>query len=108
MDQETHEGPSVPLSSEEIADIVVGVIAGRESVAEAARRAQVSPPSVEAWRQVFLDGGLEALKGVGPRRPPTRESLLQREVDSLKEALGEVFLELDVWRDLDNVRRRHP
>ncbi|MFC4465268.1 helix-turn-helix domain-containing protein [Streptomyces xiangluensis] len=108
MDNETHEGPSAPLSSDEIADIVVGVIAGRESVAEAALRARVSTRSVEAWRQVFFDGGLEALKGTGPHRPPTRESLLQREVESLKEALGEVFLELDVWRDLRNARHQRP
>jgi transposase len=90
---------------EEIADLVVGVITGRESVTEAARRAQVSPESVETWRRLFLDGGLQALEGAGPRRP-TRESLLEKEVESLKEALGEVFLELDVWRDLHNVRHR--
>jgi transposase len=90
---------------EEIADLVVGVITGRESVTEAARRAQVSTESVETWRRLFLDGGLQALEGAGPRRP-TRENLLEKEVESLKEALGEVFLELDVWRDLHNVRHR--
>ncbi|WP_328872382.1 helix-turn-helix domain-containing protein [Streptomyces sp. NBC_00287] len=94
------------LAPEEIADLVVRVITARESVPEAARRAQVSTRSVETWRQLFLDGGLQALEGAGPRRPPTRESLLEKEVESLKEALGEVFLELDVWRDLHQAR--HP
>lgn len=94
------------LAPEEIADLVVGVITGRESVTEAARRAQVPARSVETWRQLFLDGGLQALEGAGPRRP-TRENLLEKEVESLKEALGEVFLELDVWRNLHDVRQRH-
>ncbi|CCK28879.1 hypothetical protein BN159_4500 [Streptomyces davaonensis JCM 4913] len=94
------------LAPEEIADLVVRVITARESVPEAARRAEVPVRSVELWRQLFLDGGLQALEGAGPRRPTPRESLLEKEVESLKEALGEVILELDVWRELRHVRHR--
>ncbi|MFJ5557822.1 helix-turn-helix domain-containing protein [Streptomyces sp. NPDC093250] len=108
MDNETDDTHGTSLSSQEIADMVVGVIVGTVSVAEAARRAQVSPRSVEAWRRIFLDGGLEALEGAGPRRGCTRESFLQEEVESLKEALGEVFIELDVWRNLRDLRHRRP
>jgi transposase len=47
--------------------IVLGVLRGQTSVAEAARRNGVSETSVGRWRQLFLDGGREALVlGGGP------------------------------------------
>ena len=53
--------PSV-LSVEDKFRLVVAVVSGELSVAEAARRSQVSEQSISNWKRQFLDSG--------KRRPP--------------------------------------
>lgn len=101
--QQQPEGSTSPdlgshLSAQEITDLVVAMIAGRQSAAQAAERAQVPVGLMETWHRVFLVGGLRRLERA--ERPPSRELLLREQVESLKEALGEVTLEMSVWQDL--------
>lgn len=52
--------------------IVLGVIAGEMTIAEAARREKVSEQSIGRWKADFLEAGKTALAG-GRNGPWTRE-----------------------------------
>src|SRR5665647_1934814 len=72
---------------EEKVRVVLSILAGELSVAEAARRAKVSEQSVGNWKRQFLEAG-----------PTTREAQLEAEVADLTQALGEAAVELRVWK----------
>ena len=77
--------------------IVLSVIAGEMSIAEAARREKVSEQSIGRWKADFLEAGKTAL-AAGRSGPSTREEQLEAEVADLTQALGEAAVELRVWK----------
>lgn len=77
--------------------IVLSVLRGEHSAAEAARRNGVSEQSVHNWKKSFLDGGCQGLEK-GVRRRSSRELELEAENEELKAALGEAHVALRVWR----------
>ena len=79
--------------------IVLSVISGEMTIAEAARRGKVSEQSISRWKQQFLEGGRTALAEggrVGSENP--RERAMAEEIEELKAALGEAHVQLRVWR----------
>jgi transposase len=78
--------------------IVLSVLRGECSVAEAARRNRCSETSVAKWRDQFVQGGLAALEEGVRRGPTAREALLERELGELTTALGEAHVELRLLR----------
>jgi transposase len=78
--------------------IVLSVLAGEMSTAEAARRNKVSETSIAKWKQQFLEAGKVGLVAGGSARPSSREQALEAEVEELKTALGEAHVELRVWK----------
>ena len=79
--------------------IVLSVLAGEMTIAEAARRNKVSETSIGKWKQQFLEAGrLVVLAAGGASRPSSREEALQAEVEELTTALGEAHVELRVWK----------
>lgn len=87
--------PAVP--AEEKTRIVLSVLAGEVTVAEAARRAKVSEQSVGNWKRAFLEAGKTGL-AAGKSGPSTREQQLEVEIAELTQALGEAHLEARVWK----------
>ena len=83
--------------AEEKARIVLPILAGEMTVAEAARRAKVSEQSVGNWKRQFLESGRAGLVA-GKSGPSTREQQLEAEVTDLTQALGEAAVELRVWK----------
>jgi transposase len=88
--------PSV-LPAEEKFRIVLAVLTGAVTLAEAARRSNVSEQTVSNWRRRFLAGGRAALagpatSGPGPTAYPGVE--LTAEADELRDAR----IEVEVWR----------
>ena len=84
------------LPAEDKARIVLSILAGETTVAEAARRARVSEQSVGTWKRQFLEAGRTSLSaGSGPS---TREARLEAEVADLTTALGEAAVEIRVWK----------
>ncbi|MFB7949198.1 transposase [Kitasatospora phosalacinea] len=81
------------LLSEEKVRIVLSILAGEMTVAEAARRAKVSEQSIGTWKRQFLESGL-----AGKSDPSTREQQLEAQVVDLTQVLGEVTVELRVWK----------
>jgi transposase len=74
--------------------IVLSVLRGGCSVAEAARRNKCSETSVAKWRDQFLAGGMEAIEEGARRGPTGREAQLERELAEVTSALGEAHVEL--------------
>jgi transposase len=77
--------------------IVLAVLAGETSIAEAARKEQVSEQSISRWKAEFVEAGKTAMVA-GKTGPSTREEQLEAEVVELTQALGEAAVELRVWK----------
>jgi len=82
---------------EEKVRIVLSILAGEVSVAEAARRAKASEQSVGNWKRQFLEASRTSLVA-GKSGPSSREQQLEAEVEDLTQALGEAAVELRVWK----------
>ncbi len=76
------------------ARIVLAVLRGEVTIAEAARWEGVSAVSVSKWRDQFLAGGRQALEAGTGHGPSDRERRLAAEVEQLNAALGEAHMEL--------------
>lgn len=77
--------------------IVLVVIAGEISVAEAVRREKVSEQSIGRWKSEFLEAGKSAL-ATGRNGPSSREEQFEAGVIELTQALGEAAVEIRVWK----------
>ena len=77
--------------------IVLAVIAGDVTIAEAARKEKVSEQSIGRWKAEFLEAGKAAMVA-GKTGPSSREEQLEAEVADLTQALGEAAVESRVWK----------
>ena len=77
--------------------IVLSVLAGEMTIAEAAWREEVSEQSIGRWKADFLEAG-EAGLAAGKSGPSTREQQLGAEVTELTQVLGEAAVEIRVWK----------
>ena len=84
-------------SPERKLQVVLSVLRGELSAAEAARRGGVSEQTVHNWKRAFLEAGREGLVQ-GQRRRSSRELELEAENEELKAALGEAHVQLRVWK----------
>jgi transposase len=75
--------------------IVLSVLSGESSTAEAARRHGVSETSIGNWKTQFLAAGRQGLEqGERAGKPTSREAQMVEEIDDLTRALGEAHVEL--------------
>lgn len=77
------------------AALVVELLRGDLSVAEAARRHGLTVAEVEEWRERFLAGAENALRS----RPLGEEAQKEQELKRLKQKVGELVMELDVVKE---------
>jgi transposase len=87
--------PTIP--PEKKTGIVLAILAGEMSIAEAARKEKVSEQSIGRWKAEFIEAGRTALVA-GRSGPSSREEQLEAEVVELTQALGEAHVELRVWK----------
>jgi transposase len=85
------------ISPEKQIRIVLAILAGEMSIAEAARKEKVSEQSIGRWKAEFIEAGRTALVA-GRSGPSSREEQLESEVVELTQALGEAHVELRVWK----------
>jgi len=78
--------------------VVLGVLPGEFTAAEAGRKAGVSEQSIHRWKQIFLASGRDGLASGAKARKSSRETELEAENEELKAALGEAHVELRVWK----------
>ena len=76
--------------------IVLSVLQGEISIAEAARREKVSEQAIGNWKRQFLEGGKAGIDSKS--KPTSREQQLEDEVAELTQALGEAAVEIRVWK----------
>lgn len=88
--------PAVP--ADEKTRLVLAILAGEVTTAEAARRAKVSEQSVSNWKRQFLEAGRAGVEAGGRPGPNSREQRLLDELEEVKAALGEAHVELRVWK----------
>ena len=86
--------PAIPAADK--VRIVLSILAGEMTCAEAARRKKVSETIVRL-EAGFLEGGAAAVEA-GRSGPERGERELAAEVEELKAALGEAHVELRVWK----------
>ena len=77
------------------AALVVSILKGETSVAEAARRHGLMVAEVEDWRDRFLLGAENALRS----RPKDEEALKDEQVKKLKQKIGDLVLDTDILRE---------
>jgi transposase len=78
--------------------IVLSVLRGEMSVAEAARRNKCSETSIAKWRHQFVRAGIGALEAPAARGLSTREAQLERKLAEVTSALGKAHVELRLLR----------
>ena len=90
--------PTLPI--EDKVRVVLSVLAGEMSVAEAARRHGVTNTTVARWRDQFVAAGRAGLeeKLPGPLGISVTERRLRAEAEQLKLALAEATVQLRIWQ----------
>jgi transposase-like protein len=74
--------------------LVVSLLKGETSVAEAARQHGLTVADVEGWREKFLVGAENALRS----RPKDEEALKDEQIKKLKQKIGDLVLDNDILR----------
>ena len=75
--------------------LVVNILKGETSVAEAARTHGLTVAEVEEWREKFLLGAENALR----TRPRDEEALKEAQIKQLKQKIGDLVLDNDILRE---------
>jgi transposase-like protein len=86
------------------ASLVLSLLKGETTAAEAARRHGLRVAEVEEWRDRFLLGAENALRA----RPKEEEALREEEVNRLKRKVGELTMDLDILRTAQKLRPTSP
>ena len=77
------------------AALVISLLKGETTAAEAARRHGLKVAEVEEWRDRFLLGAENALRA----RQKEDEALREEEINRLKRKVGELTIDLDILRE---------
>lgn len=93
------------LPAERKADIVLAILSGETTAAEAARTAGVSGQAVSNWKRRFIKAGRSGLD-CGNDQHNSRELELLTEIRTLKSALGESYMQLRALKQRQLPQRR--
>ena len=77
------------------AGLVMEILRGETSVAEAARKHGVTIAELEDWRERFLTGAENALRS----RPADEDGQKDREIKRLKQKVGELVMDVDILKE---------
>ena len=75
--------------------LVLEILRGDTSVAEAARKHALTVADIEDWRERFLAGAENALRS----RPADEDGQKDREIKRLKQKVGELVMDLDIVKE---------
>ena len=84
--------------------LVISLLKGETTVAEAARRHGLKVAEVEDWRDRFLLAAENGLRA----RPKEDETLREEMVNRLKRKVGELTMDLDILREAARLRPTTP
>lgn len=86
------------------AALVVSIMKGETSVAEAARQHGLKVSEIEDWQEKFMLAAENALRS----RPREEEALKDEQIKQLKQKVGELVLDLDIVRTANRLRPSDP
>ena len=75
--------------------LVVSILKGETSVAEAARQHGLTVAEVDDWREKFLLGAESALRS----RPRDEDAVKDEQIKKLKQKIGDLVLDNDLLRE---------
>ncbi len=78
--------------------MVLEILRGDTSAAEAARKHGLTVAEIEAWRERFLSGAENALR----RRPLNEDAQKDQEIKRLKQNVGELVMDLDILNEVSH------
>jgi len=84
--------------------LVLSIVRGETSVAEAARKHGLTVAEIEDWQERFLAAAENALRA----RPKDEEALKDEQIKKLKQKVGELVLDLDILREAAKGRPTDP
>jgi len=77
------------------AALMLDILRGTTTVAEAARTHGLTVAEIEQWKERFLTGAENALR----TRPLDDEALKEQEIKRLKQKVGELVMDLDILKE---------
>ena len=86
------------------AALVLSILKGETSIAEAARKHGLKVAEVEDWQERFLLAAENALRS----RPRDDEALKDEEIKRLKQKVGELVIDLDIVKTANRLRPTDP
>jgi transposase-like protein len=75
--------------------LVLEILRGDTSVAEAARKHGLTVADIEGWRERFLSGAENALRS----RPLNEDAQKDQEIKRLKQKVGELVMDVDILKE---------
>lgn len=75
--------------------LVISIVKGETSLAEAARTHGLTIAEVEDWREKFLSGAENALR----TRPKDEDAVKDEQIKKLKQKIGDLVLDNDILRE---------
>ena len=84
--------------------LVLQIIKGETSLAEAARAHGLTVGEIEDWRDKFILGAENALRS----KPKDDEALKDEQIKRLKQKVGELVLDLDILKEANKLRPFEP
>lgn len=82
------------------ADLVLQILSGKITVAEACRKHSLTPSEVEEW----MEEGTKAMENALKARPLNEEEALQKQVKDLQAKVGELVLQNEALKKLQALR----
>ncbi len=90
-----HDEPAKRCTAKRRTALVLEILRGDTSVAEAARKHGVTVADIEAWRERFLSGAENALRS----RPLNEDAQKDQEIKRLKQKVGELVMAVDSLKE---------
>ena len=82
------------------AALVVSILKGDTTAAEAARKHGLTVGEIDDWREKFQQGAENTLRA----RPKAEDALKDEQIKELKQKVGELVLDLDILREATHGR----
>jgi transposase-like protein len=97
MAEEEQDGPESPKrwTAKRRAALVLSLVRGETSVAEAARQHGLTVAEVEEWKARFLASAENGLRS----KPLDDEALKEAEIKRLKQKVGELVMDIDILKE---------
>ena len=82
------------------AAVVMSIVKGETSAAEAARKHGLTVAEIERWKEQFFAAGENALRA----RPRDEEAAKSEQIERLQRKVGELVLDIDILREAKKSR----